>query len=88
MLFPLSDGLTVLYDLYNLYGLYGLIVRSLIMALHSWLSTAGGRGGVVLSWIFIHGTDILDRGSIVLFSVFFANFWFFSIAPPPPLKKA
>jgi len=35
----------------------------------------GGRGP---SWIFIHGTDIVDRGIIMLF------FSLFSVAPPPP----
>jgi len=36
-------------------------------------------------WIFIHGTDIVDRGLIVLFFVFFfAIFWsFFPLLPLP-----
>jgi len=40
---------------------------------------SGGRGGgkgAVLLWIFIHGTDIVDRGLIVLF------FDLFSVALP------
>jgi len=36
-------------------------------------------------WIFIHDTDIVDRGLIVLFSVLFAIFRYFSVAPPPLL---
>jgi len=36
------------------------------------------EGGCVLNWIFIHGTNIADRGLIVLF------FGLFSVAPPPP----
>jgi len=31
----------------------------------AWVEEAGGR--VRASWIFIHGTDIVDRGFIVLF---------------------
>jgi len=42
---------------------------------------SGGHGAEPL-WIFIHSTDIVDRGLIVLFSVFFAIFRSFSVAPP------
>jgi len=36
---------------------------------------SGGLGGRGSSWIFIHGTDIVDRGLIVLI------FGLFSVAP-------
>jgi len=34
-------------------------------------------------WIFMHGTNIVDRGLKVLFSVFFAIFRYFFRYPPP-----
>jgi len=41
------------------------------------------QGGRVPPWIFIHGTDIIvDRGLIVLFSVFFFIFRFFFHCSP------
>jgi len=43
---------------------------------------SGGQGGHGPLWIFLHGTDIVDRGLIMLFSVFFAIFRSFSVAPP------
>jgi len=44
-----------------------------------WASAAGGRGP---PWIFIHSTDIVDRGLIVLFFVIFPIFRsFFPLAP-------
>jgi len=46
----------------------------------------GGGAVPPPAWIFIHGTDIVDRGLIVLFSVFFANFWPFFRCPPSPGK--
>jgi len=43
----------------------------------------GWQGGVP-PWIFIHGTNIVDRGLILLFFDVFAVFrLFFSIALPP-----
>jgi len=46
-----------------------------------WASAAGGRGSL---WIFIHGTDIVDRGlKVLLFSLFLNYFLvFFPLAPP------
>jgi len=44
----------------------------------AWVSAAGGRGS---SWIFIH--DTVDRGLIVLFSVFFCYFSIFFFRSPP-----
>jgi len=38
-------------------------------------------------WIFIHGTDVADRGLIVLFSVFFCFFSVFFPLSPPPWKR-
>jgi len=61
----------------------------------------GSRGHAPPPWIFIHSTDIEDRGIIVLFLVFFlffrllsvapifglfAIFWSFFPLPPPPWK--
>jgi len=46
----------------------------------------GRQEGAVAPWIFIHGTDIVDRGLIVLFSVFFCYFSVFfplSSSHPP-----
>jgi len=40
-----------------------------------WASAAEGREGVA-TWIFIHGTNIVDRDLIVLL------FGLFSVAPP------
>jgi len=42
----------------------------------------GGRGPCP-PWIFIHGTNIVDRGLKVLFSAFFAIFLFFFPLLPP-----
>jgi len=43
---------------------------------------SGGRGRTP-SWIFIHGTDIVDRGLIVLFFDLFLPFFdLFSVGPP------
>jgi len=39
------------------------------------------EGRAPLSWIFIHGTNIVDRGSKVLF------FGLFSVGPLPPGKR-
>jgi len=39
----------------------------------------GRRQGAVPPWIFINGTDIVGRGLMVLFSVFFV-----ASSPPPP----
>jgi len=49
---------------------------------------SGGRGTTPI-WIFIHdihGTDIVDRGLIVLFFGLFCNFSVFF--PSPPLEEA
>jgi len=43
----------------------------------------GGQGPLPPSWIFKHGTDIVDRGLIVPFSVFFGIFMFFFSVDPP-----
>jgi len=46
---------------------------------------SGGQGvGAVASWIFIHDTDILDRGLKVLFFGLFLLF--FGLFPLAPLK--
>jgi len=46
--------------------------------------SAGGRGH---SWIFIHGTDIVDKGLIVLFfGRFLLFFRYFAVALPHPGK--
>jgi len=43
---------------------------------------SGGTGVCGLSWIFIHGTDIVDSGLKVLFFGLFCYFsLFFSVAP-------
>jgi len=55
----------------------------------------GGRGhgldkgarDVTLSWIFIHGTNIVDRG-LNFCAFFFFFFVFFFAAPPPPPEEA
>jgi len=47
----------------------------------AWGVGNGGQGGAA-PWIFIHKTDIVDRGLIVLF------FGLFSVASPPLLKEA
>jgi len=39
------------------------------------VSIEGGAGEPWPPWIFIHCTDIVDRGLIVLFSVFFSIFF-------------
>jgi len=41
-----------------------------------WASAAGAGGGAMPSWIFIHGTVIVDRSLIVLF---FGLFCYFSV---------
>jgi len=42
------------------------------------------EGGPWPPWIFIHGTDIVDRGLIVLFfGLFLLFFGFFFVALPP-----
>jgi len=44
----------------------------------------GAREAVAPPWIFKHGTNIVNRGLIVLFSAFFAIFrCFFPLALPP-----
>jgi len=45
----------------------------------AWASAAGGRGAVP-PWIFIYGTNTIDKGLKVLF------FGLFSVGPPPPLS--
>jgi len=47
---------------------------------------SGGREGPCSPWIFIHGTDIVDRDLIVLFFVLFLYFSVFFLLPPPPEK--
>jgi len=38
----------------------------------------GGQGGHAPPWIFIHGTNIVNRGlKILFFGAFFAIFWSF-----------
>jgi len=49
----------------------------------TWASAAGGRGPWP-SWIFIHGTDMVDRGLIVLFFGLFLLFSVFLLLPFPP----
>jgi len=51
---------------------------------------SGGKGAVAPLWIFMHGTDIVDKGLIVLFFDLFPFSVFFSVTPPPPshLEKA
>jgi len=41
-----------------------------LLHLHTWASAAGA-GGACPSWIFIHGTNIVDRTLKCYFSVFF-----------------
>jgi len=56
---------------------------------------SGGRGSrAPPPWIFMHGTNILDRGLKVLFfgvfcyfSVFLLFFDLFSVVPPPPPQE-
>jgi len=49
----------------------------------AWASTARGRGGPWPPWIFIHGTNIVDRGLIVPFFGIFMQFCnLFSRCPP------
>jgi len=51
------------------------------------VGSEGQRGGCTPPWIFIHGTDIVDRGLIVLFLVFFCYFSvFFPLLPGRGLK--
>jgi len=59
-----------------------------ILLLLAWASAAGCREGPWPLWIFIHGTDIVNRGLIVLFFVFFSIFRsFFRLPPLPPWKR-
>jgi len=44
----------------------------------TWASAVGEAGELWPPWIFIHGTDIITKGLIVLF------FGLFSVAPLPP----
>jgi len=46
-----------------------------------------GRGAVA-PWIFIHGTDIVDRGIIVIFFGLFLLFFGIFSVPPPSWKRA
>jgi len=42
-----------------------------------------GGGGVVHPWIFIHGTNVVDRGlKVLFFGQFLLFFGLFSVAPP------
>jgi len=42
----------------------------------------GGQGGRDPSWIFIHGTNIVDRGlKVLFFGPFLLIFGIFSVAP-------
>jgi len=43
-------------------------------------------GDVAPPWIFIHGTDIVDRGLIVLFFGLLLFFGLFPLPSPPPLE--
>jgi len=47
---------------------------------------SGGQGGPWPPWIFIHGTNIVERGLKVraIFGVFCYFFGLFSAASPPP----
>jgi len=52
---------------------------------------SGGQGTMAQPWIFIHGTNLVDKGLKVLFFGVFYFSVFFSVAsifPPPPLKEA
>jgi len=53
----------------------------------AWASAAGG-GGACPPWIFIHGTNIADRGLKVLFSAFLCYFAVLFFRCPPPLDEA
>jgi len=46
------------------------------------MGIGSGVQGAVPPWIFIHGTNTVDRGLKVLFSVFFAIFRSFFRLPP------
>jgi len=48
---------------------------------------SGEQKGAVPPWIFKHGTDVVDSGLIVLFSVFFAIFLLFFFRCPPLLEN-
>jgi len=54
-----------------------------IFCLRSWVSATGGRDPWP-PWIFIHGTDMVGRGLIVVFFVVFFCYFFslFSVAFP------
>jgi len=49
-----------------------------------------GSGELCPPWIFIYGTDIVDRGLVVLFFClfFFCYFSVFFPLPPLPLEEA
>jgi len=59
------------------------------------MGVGSGGGSAVAPWIFIHGTDIVDRGLIVVFfglspsgrGLIVLFFGFISDAPPPPLEN-
>jgi len=51
--------------------------------INKYMGVGRGRGHAHPPWIFIHGTDIVDRGLIVLFSNFFAIFRSFFFRWPP-----
>jgi len=49
-----------------------------------WASQLGAGGSAL--WVFMHGTDIADRGLIVLFFGLFCYFSVFFLLFPPPRK--
>jgi len=52
-----------------------------------WASAAGGRGACP-PWIFIHGTNIVNKGLIVIFfGLFLLFFGLFLHCPPSPWKR-
>jgi len=48
----------------------------------AWVSAAGARGPWPSSWIFKHGTYIVDRGLKVLSAFFYYFSVFFSVGLP------
>jgi len=73
------DQTKILYSLFIKLA-YRLYIKNVLRTIEAWASAAEGREGPWPSWIFVHGTDIVDRGLIVLF------FGIFPLLSSPPEK--
>jgi len=48
--------------------------------------SSGGQGGVPPTWIFVHGTNLVNKGIVLFFGFFLLFFGLFFLAPHPPKK--